>query len=128
MFSCSPHRGKLAEWLASKGKTLKRPTMSTTSKTKVSANPKSDLKPQPEPATQCEIQPNEEAHETEAAAAATTHSADKPGTEIMTLNLSPDPPLEPQDSVDDVSRTTGWASVVVLAKFSSIFIIKMPSF
>lgn len=126
MFSCSLHRGKLAEWLASKGKTLKRPAMSATSKTKVSANPKSDLKQQPEPATQCEIQPNEEAHETDTAAA--THSADKPGTEIMTLNLSPDPPLEPQDSMDDVSRKTGWASVVVLAKFSFIFIIKMPSY
>lgn len=126
MFSCSLHRGKLAEWLASKGKTLKRPAMSATAKTKVSANPKSDLKPQPEPATQCEIQPNEEAHETDAAAA--TQSADKLGTEIMALNLSPDPPLEPQDSVDDVSRKTGWASVVVLAKSLSIFIIKMPSF
>lgn len=127
MFSCSLRRGKLAEWLASKGKTLKRPAMSATSKTKVSANPKSDLKPQPEPATQCEIQPNEEAHETDATAAA-SHSANKPGTEIMTLSLSPDPPLEPQDSVDDVSRKTGWASVIVLAKFSSMFIIKMPSF
>uniref|UniRef100_A0A3Q3W0U7 Cytoskeleton-associated protein 2 C-terminal domain-containing protein n=1 Tax=Mola mola TaxID=94237 RepID=A0A3Q3W0U7_MOLML len=44
----SHHRVKLAEWLASKGKTLKRPAM-TTGKPKVSAKPQPDLKTRPEP-------------------------------------------------------------------------------
>lgn len=68
MFSL--HRTKLAEWLASKGKTLKRPAMATTAptKTKVAAKPKVQLKPQAvpqveriadsQPAVQCEPEPD----------------------------------------------------------------------
>lgn len=107
---CSPHRAKLAEWLASKGKTLKRPAMTAAgpSETKVSAKPEPDLKPQPEPA------PCLEAHESDSAAA---HCADTQTAELThqtpvimntTLHLlensDADLPVVPQDKVDDVRK------------------------
>ncbi|XP_042355120.1 cytoskeleton-associated protein 2 [Plectropomus leopardus] len=103
-------RAKLAEWLASKGKTFKRPAMTTAEppKTKVSAKPDADLKPQshtePQPAAPCnpEPEPRLEAHEPEPA---TTHSH-TPVLMNTTLDLlensDADPPVEPQDSVDDI--------------------------
>uniref|UniRef100_UPI0037E8E337 cytoskeleton-associated protein 2 n=1 Tax=Semicossyphus pulcher TaxID=241346 RepID=UPI0037E8E337 len=72
-------RAKLANWLASKGKTFKRPAMTTAgaSKTKVSAKPEADLKPQsrshvePRLVKQCisEPEPSLEAKNPDSAAA-----------------------------------------------------------
>lgn len=109
-----PHRAKLAEWLASKGKTLKRPAMKAgPSKTKVSAKPEPDLKPQPvcnpEPA------PRVEAHEADSTAA---HCADTQGAELthsqtpaimnttleLLENSVADLSVVPQDRVDDVRK------------------------
>ncbi|XP_030009244.1 cytoskeleton-associated protein 2 [Sphaeramia orbicularis] len=61
-------KAKLAEWLASKGKNLKRPAMVTRppTKTKAPARPEDHLKPQPEPqpepepAAQCNPEPEPE--------------------------------------------------------------------
>lgn len=113
---CSPHRAKLAEWLASKGKTLKRPAMTAAgpSKTKVSAKPEPDLKPQPQRVCNPEPAPCLEAHEPDSAAA---HCADTQGAELThqtpvimntTLDLlensDADLPVVPQDKVDDVRK------------------------
>ncbi|XP_038563786.1 cytoskeleton-associated protein 2-like [Micropterus salmoides] len=90
-------RAKLAEWLASKGKTLKRPAMTTAtpSKPKVSAKPDAD----PQPAAQCnpEPEPSVEAHESDSAAA---HCADTQGAGLMIHSQTPNP--DPQDRADDI--------------------------
>ncbi|KAM3601636.1 uncharacterized protein V6R79_015881 [Siganus canaliculatus] len=112
-------KAKLAEWLASKGKSLKRPAMTSAAppKTKVSAKPATDLKPQPEPAMQCNPEPEPclELHEPSSASAVdlcvnvqeaemATHELTP---EIMntTLDLLEDSDtlsVEPQDRVDDI--------------------------
>ncbi|TDH04626.1 hypothetical protein EPR50_G00134700 [Perca flavescens] len=92
-------RAKLAEWLASKGRTFKRPAMTTAeaSKTKVSAKPEAD----PEP--------GQEAHNPGPAAAAHCSGltpSQTPVTMSTTLdqleNSDADLPVDPQDGIDDV--------------------------
>ena len=117
MFLCSLCRAKLAEWMASKGKTFKRPASATAelSKTKVSAKPAADLKPKSQPAAQSKPE-----HKPDSAAAA--HCADTQGAApthdrtpfIMntTLDLLEDSdaglPGDPQGSVDDVRKPSVW--------------------
>lgn len=115
-------RAKLAEWLASKGKTLKRPAMTAAvpSKTKVSVKTETHVKPQPDPepqmAAQCELEldPSEEVEKLESPVPADCE--DKvtelksrirtPGIMNTTLDLleSSDSDLldDPQDRVDDI--------------------------
>ncbi|KAG7222800.1 hypothetical protein INR49_016073 [Caranx melampygus] len=83
-------RAKLAAWQASKGKTFKRPAMTTAPlpKTKVSkpvANLKSQsqIEPQPQPATQHTSEPSLEAREPD------VNSADTQGAESTTCNQTP---------------------------------------
>lgn len=129
MFFLYFYRAKLADWLASKGKTFKRPALTTTSKSKVSAKPEADLKPrsqshaEPQPAAQCnpEPEPSLEAHKPDPAAAA--HCADTQGAQLTTHSQTPvimnttldllensdaDLPVDPQDRVDDVSEQAGF--------------------
>ncbi|XP_044079207.1 cytoskeleton-associated protein 2 [Siniperca chuatsi] len=119
METAEERRAKLAEWLASKGKTFKRPAMTTAapSKTKVSAKPEADLKSQshvdPQPAKQCDPEPSLEAHKPDSAA----HCADTQGAELTIHSQTPvimnttldllgnsdaDLPVDPQDRVDDI--------------------------
>ncbi|XP_034540219.1 cytoskeleton-associated protein 2 [Notolabrus celidotus] len=91
-------RAKLADWLASKGKTMKRPAMTTapaTQSKKVSTKPKAEPKPQSraesQPVMQCNTKPvpkpSVEAHKPDAAAAALC--ADTQRTEVMTQIQTP---------------------------------------
>lgn len=121
MFLCSLCRAKLAEWMASKGKTFKRPARATAelSKTNVSAKPAADLKPKSQPAAHSKPEPRLE-HKPDSAAAA--HRADTPGAApthdrtplVMntTLDLLEDSdaglPGDPQGSVDDVRKPAAW--------------------
>lgn len=124
-FLCYPHRAKLSGWLASKGKTLKRPAMSTAppSKTKSSAKPKPNLELQPQPATQCKPEPEpcleaQKSDQTAAAAAqyAVTQAAEltvhSQTSAIMNTSLDllensdGDLPLDPEDRMDDVRKHT----------------------
>lgn len=118
--------------MASKGKTFKRPAMTTVapSKTKVSAKPEADLKPQsqshvdPQPAAQCnpEPEPSLEAHKPDSAA----HCADMQGAESTIHSQTPvimnttldllensdaDLPVDPQDRVDDVRKLPWFLSL-----------------
>ncbi|XP_010768702.1 cytoskeleton-associated protein 2 [Notothenia coriiceps] len=113
METAEERRAKLAEWMASKGKTFKRPARVTAelSKTKVSAKPAADLKPKNQPAAQSKPEPRLE-HKLDSAA----HCADKQGAApthdrtplVMntTLDLLADSdaglPGDPQGSVDDI--------------------------
>lgn len=115
METAEERRAKLAEWMASKGKTFKRPARATAelSKTKVSAKPAADLKPKSQPAAHSKPEPRLE-HKPDSAAAA--HCADTQGAApthdrtplIMntTLDLLEDSnaglPGDPQGSVDDI--------------------------
>ncbi|XP_023137618.1 cytoskeleton-associated protein 2 [Amphiprion ocellaris] len=113
-------KAKLAEWMASKGKTLKRPAMTTAAappKTKVSARPEAhQSQVEPQPAARCEPkpEPSVETHNTNSAA---SHCDDIQGAEptvhgqtpiIMNTTLDllensdADLPVEPQDTVDDI--------------------------
>ncbi|KAM7398542.1 hypothetical protein PAMA_006446 [Pampus argenteus] len=111
-------RAKLADWLASKGKTFKRPAMTAApapSKTKVSAKPEADLKPQSHShAESPEPEPSLEAQKPDSPAALcadtqreelTTHSH-TPAIMNTTLDLlensDPDLPVDPQYRVDDI--------------------------
>ncbi|XP_062289214.1 cytoskeleton-associated protein 2 [Scomber scombrus] len=123
METVEERRAKLADWLASKGKTLKRPavTAAASSKTKVSAP--AELKPQshphvePQPVAQCdpEPEPRLEAQKPDSPAAALC--ADILGAGLTTHSLTPvimnttldllensdaDLPVDPQDRVDDI--------------------------
>lgn len=114
-------RAKLAEWLASKGKSLKRPAMTTAapSKTKISAQaqPQAELKPQSQPAAQCNPAPapSVETHKPDSPAAA--QCAETQEAELPTQSQTPaimnttldllensdaDLPVEPQERVDDI--------------------------
>lgn len=112
MFWCSVCRARLAEWLASKGKTLKRPAMTTTAappKTKVSAKPEVELK------SQSHVEPQSlEAHKPDSATAAhcadtqreqlTVHSQ-TPAVMDTTLELLENSDADLQiDRVDDVRK------------------------
>uniref|UniRef100_A0A3P8SQ92 Si:ch211-266i6.3 n=1 Tax=Amphiprion percula TaxID=161767 RepID=A0A3P8SQ92_AMPPE len=108
-------KAKLAEWMASKGKTLKRPAMTTAAappKTKVSARPEAyQSQVEPQPAARCEPKPSVETHNTNSAA---SHCDDIQGAEptvhgqtpiIMNTTLDllensdADLPVEPQDTI-----------------------------
>nr|XP_046267192.1 cytoskeleton-associated protein 2 [Scatophagus argus] len=116
METAEERRAKLAEWLSSKGKTLKRPAMTTAAplKTKVSVKPVTDLKPQPRPATRDNPVPSVQAHEPDLAAAAQcadpqeAESARSLTPVIMNTTLDllensdADPPVDPQDGVQDI--------------------------
>lgn len=104
-YFCSLCRAKLAEWMASKGKTFKRPAMATTaaaaapSKTKAGVKPAADVKTQPEPqpesgvqtrteaqsATHCQPEASLEAHELDSAA----QCADNKDTEQTAPSQTP---------------------------------------
>ncbi|XP_033502456.2 cytoskeleton-associated protein 2 [Epinephelus lanceolatus] len=116
METAEERRAKLAEWMASKGKTFKRPAMTTEpAKTKASAKPEADLKPQPcvepQPPTQRnpEPEPRLEAHMPDSVTAYCAElptCSQTPGIMNTTLDLlensDTDPLVEPQDSVDDI--------------------------
>ncbi|KAI3373414.1 hypothetical protein L3Q82_022017, partial [Scortum barcoo] len=120
METAEERRAKLSEWMASKGKTFKRPAMTTTvpSKTKVSAKPEAALKPQsdvdPEPPAQSEPEskPIVEAHEPDSAALcadtrgaeSTTHQTPVIMNTTLDLleNSDADLTADPQDRVDDI--------------------------
>ncbi|XP_072231835.1 cytoskeleton-associated protein 2 [Leuresthes tenuis] len=106
-------RAKLADWLASKGKTLKRPAMATAapSKNEVSAKAGDDLKPQSHAehklVTQFKPDPSTEAPKLDSAVP--THYADTRGAEVTKRSLTPEimdttlDLLENSDSgVDDI--------------------------
>lgn len=117
---CFLCRAKLADWLASKGKTLKRPAMAVPSKTsKVSTKPEADLQPQStveaQPPAQRNPEPSLEAQKPDlAAAAACADTRGAAGTEhslapvMMNTSLDllensdADLAFDPQDSVEDV--------------------------
>lgn len=129
----SHHRVKLAEWLASKGKTLKRPAM-TTGKPKVSAKPQPDLKTRPEPVAMGNPEPCLESQEPDSAAllcadtqrAELTAHGQTPAIMNTTLDLldnsDPDLPVDPQDRVDDVSKQGGVLFFFCLLILPSTFI------
>lgn len=128
-YFCPFLRAKLTGWLASKGKTLKRPAMTRAAPSKVSAKPKPDPTPLPQPAEQYNPQPCLKAHEPDMASAAqcantqrteiTTHS---PSTAIMNTTLDllensdTDLLVEPQDNVDNVRKpgSACWMSNITL--------------
>ncbi|KAM4726165.1 cytoskeleton-associated protein 2 [Anableps anableps] len=123
METAEEKRAKLAEWLASKGKTLKRPAMTAIapSKTKVSAKVKVDPevpgKAELQPAAQCRAEPDPRLkvrnleHEIPAPSAEAQREeirAQSPTPEIMntTLDLlddsAADLSAEPQGKIDDI--------------------------
>lgn len=122
-FLCSLCRAKLAEWLASKGKTFKRPAMTTAepSKTKVSAKPEADPEPQstscvePQPTAQCnpEPEPRLEAHKPGPAAHCSGLTPSQtPAIMNTTLDLlensDAELPVGSQDSMDEVRKQAGF--------------------
>ncbi|XP_029303509.1 cytoskeleton-associated protein 2 [Cottoperca gobio] len=102
METAEERRAKLAEWLASKGKTTKRPATTTAepSKTEVSAKPKTNLKPPSQP----HDEPRLEAHKPDSAA----HCADTQGAVLthrqtpVIMNTTLDLLEESQGSIDDI--------------------------
>ncbi|XP_078121365.1 cytoskeleton-associated protein 2 isoform X2 [Sander vitreus] len=119
METAEERRAKLAEWLASKGKTFKRPAMTTAepSKTKVSAKPEADPEPrstssvEPQPTAQCNPEPETglEAHKPGPATAAHCSGLTPSQTPVITNttldlleNSDADLPVGPQDSMDEV--------------------------
>uniref|UniRef100_A0A8C9Z9A2 Si:ch211-266i6.3 n=1 Tax=Sander lucioperca TaxID=283035 RepID=A0A8C9Z9A2_SANLU len=118
METAEERRAKLAEWLASKGKTFKRPAMTTAepSKTKVSAKPEADPEPQstscvePQPTAQCnpEPEPRLEAHKPGPAAHCSGLTPSQtPAIMNTTLDLlensDAELPVGSQDSMDEHS-------------------------
>ncbi|XP_047462260.1 cytoskeleton-associated protein 2 [Mugil cephalus] len=125
-------RAKLAEWMASKGKTFKRPAMAAAAapaKTKAGAKPAADVKPQSEPEPQAEPEPEPqtevqlaahcqpeaglEGHELDSAAqCADMKEAEPPAhgqtpvimntTLDLLENSDADLSFEPQEKVDDI--------------------------
>ncbi|XP_043997228.1 cytoskeleton-associated protein 2 [Gambusia affinis] len=118
METAEEKRAKLAEWLASKGKTLKRPAMTTMAPpkaklaTKVKVDPKVPENVDLEPGAQCRVEPNLSVeHEILASSVETQReeggSAQSPIPGIMntTLDLLDDSEAdlsEPQGRVDDI--------------------------
>uniref|UniRef100_A0A8C2WEU7 Cytoskeleton-associated protein 2 C-terminal domain-containing protein n=1 Tax=Cyclopterus lumpus TaxID=8103 RepID=A0A8C2WEU7_CYCLU len=91
METAEEKRAKLAEWLASKGKTFKRPAMTEPAKARVSAKPAVELKPQPQPRLgACE--PDSEG------AVFKTHSR-TPAVMNTTLDLLETSDDDPQDNI-----------------------------
>ncbi|XP_030602144.1 cytoskeleton-associated protein 2 [Archocentrus centrarchus] len=114
MESAEERRAKLAEWLASKGKALKRPAMTTakSSKTKVSSKP--DVKPQSQPGAWHIPESRLEGHEADPAVgtvpcgetqgAEPTASSQTPVIMNTTLDLleNCDGDLSAEERVDDI--------------------------
>ncbi|XP_054482185.1 cytoskeleton-associated protein 2 [Anoplopoma fimbria] len=104
METAEERRAKLAGWLASKGKTFKRPAMTTAEpcKTRISAKPEADLKPQPQPAALCEPKPRMEAKKPDSEGAVLKTHSQTPVIMNTTLDLLENSDVDPQDSVDDI--------------------------
>lgn len=121
METAEERRAKLAGWLASKGKTLKRPTMATTALSKVSAKPRPEPRPLPQPAERHNTQPRLAAQEPDSSAAAPPppppQCAQKQEAAVTTISQTPaimnttldllensdaDQPVEPQEEIDDI--------------------------
>ncbi|KAK9536111.1 hypothetical protein VZT92_005922 [Zoarces viviparus] len=102
METAEERRAKLAEWQASKGKTFKRPAMTTAepSKTRVSAKPEADLNPQP--ALQCNPEPRLEDRKPDSEGAVLKTHSRTPVIMNTTLDLLDNSDVDPQDSVDDI--------------------------
>lgn len=119
METAEERRAKLSEWMASKGKTFKRPAMTSTVhlKTKVSAKPEAALKPHshvdPKQPAQSKPEPSVEAHKADSAALC----ADTQGAESARISQTPvimnttldllensdaDLSVDLQDRVDDI--------------------------
>lgn len=116
METAEERRAKLAGWLASKGKTFKRPAMTTAAPPKTNiSKPRADLRSQshaePQPTAQCnpEIEPSLEKHGPDSTAA---DCADTQGAELTKFNQTPEignttlelleNSVDTQDSVDDI--------------------------
>lgn len=108
-------RAKLAEWLASKGKALKRPAMTAAkpSKTKVSVKPA--VIPQSRPGAWHKSEPRLEGHEADPAVGTLpcgepTTSSQTPVIMNTTLELleNSDGDLSAEERVDDVRRHATW--------------------
>lgn len=114
-------RAKLAGWLASKGKTLKRPPLAKAASSKVSVKSKPEPKVLPQPAELSNTRPCLKAQEPDHGAIATAapQSAQKQEAAVMTTGQTPaimnttldllensdaDLPVEPQDKIDDVRK------------------------
>ncbi|XP_068187851.1 cytoskeleton-associated protein 2 [Antennarius striatus] len=99
-------RAKLAEWKASKGKTLKRPAMTTAapSKTSASAKPKADPEAKLQLASQCNPQNEPHAEADPLRAKSTTHSTTSGimETSLDLLDASHADPGDPQEEVNDI--------------------------
>ncbi|XP_068577352.1 cytoskeleton-associated protein 2 [Cebidichthys violaceus] len=104
METAEERRAKLAEWQASKGKTFKRPAMTTTepSKTRVSAKPAADLNPQPQPAIQCNPEPRLEVCKPDSEGAVLKTHSRTPMIMNTSLDLLENSDVDLQDSVDDI--------------------------
>lgn len=107
-YLCVPScRAKLADWLASKGKTFKRPAAAAaeTSKTRGPAKANVDLNPQARPAARRQPEARLEACKPESEGASLeTQSQTAPAIMNITLDLLENSDVDPQDSVDDVRR------------------------
>uniref|UniRef100_A0A8C6NQ04 Si:ch211-266i6.3 n=1 Tax=Nothobranchius furzeri TaxID=105023 RepID=A0A8C6NQ04_NOTFU len=114
-------RARLAEWLASKGKTLKRPAMmAAPSKLKVPAKAEVQLSVAA-PVMAAEL------HTHNLQSEASAHDADDaPGTKDTTLDLLDSSDADPQDRVDDVSFVFPFFSFlsVVLMELMSVSSIR----
>lgn len=121
IYLCAFYRAKLAEWLASKGKALKRPAMSTAKPSKTNVSTKPVVKLQSQPAARHMPEPRLEMYNADTAVgtvscgdtqrAGPTASSQTPVIMNTTLDLETsdgDLSAESQDRVDDVSRNGAW--------------------
>ncbi|KAM8899800.1 cytoskeleton-associated protein 2 isoform 1-T3 [Spinachia spinachia] len=101
MENAEERRAKLADWLASKGKTFKRPasTAAEPSKTRVPAKAKADLHPPARPAAQTQPEPRLEQESEEALLKTQSQT---PAIMNTTLELLENSDVDPQYSVDDI--------------------------
>ncbi|KAL6099164.1 ckap2 [Pungitius sinensis] len=104
MENAEERRAKLADWLASKGKTFKRPpsTAAELSKTRVPAKAKEDLNPQARLAAQNQPEPRLEACKPESEGALLKTQSQTPAIMNTTLELLENSDIDQQDSVDDI--------------------------
>ncbi|XP_040038619.2 cytoskeleton-associated protein 2 [Gasterosteus aculeatus] len=105
MENAEERRAKLADWLASKGKTFKRPAAAAaeTSKTRGPAKANVDLNPQARPAARRQPEARLEACKPESEGASLeTQSQTAPAIMNITLDLLENSDVDPQDSVDDI--------------------------
>lgn len=112
-------RAKLAGWLASKGKTLKRPPLTAASKVSVKSKPEPKVLPQVAELSNTQPRLEDQEPDHSAITTAAPQSAQKPEAAVMTTNQTPtimnttldllensdgDVPVEPQDKIDDVRK------------------------